>query len=340
MKSRSGSLAARALASFLSLAAFLVPAAADDLRTIIAGSVSLSSENPEGGRVNMAYNEAVAVILPRDSSFIQGFEIEIKAPPAYLAYPNSIAYSLWSRVDPVPDRNRFGYSGSRLIIQPLPARAGTIIQIPVRKDNNLRQSPYSTLLPVIIEAGDFPFIFKLEDVSKGVPSDLEKAQFQVRIRPILTDEGAIRVILHYPEGGEKSPVSIMVDDKRLPEGRYIDGKEGFILKAGTHYLRVSSDQYRDENRSFSIEQGKTYDLVIELQDTTPLITIEAPDSAQLAVDGQKLGRDVKYPLSMEAGEHTITCTLGNYTVMRKFTAYRGKSYRIVLTVDLQVQELP
>jgi hypothetical protein len=313
---------------------------AEDLRTIVAGTILLSSENPEGGRATMAYNEALAVSLPRDSSFIQGFEIEIKTPQAYLALPNSLAYELWRRVDPAPDKNRYGYSGERIIVQPLPTRAGIVIQVPVRKDHSLKPSPYSTLLPVVVESRDFPFIFKLEPVSKGIPPELENAQFQVKVRPILTDEGGLRLSIRYPEGGEKAPVVVTVDDKRLPEGHYLDGKETFILKAGSHYVRVSSEKYRDENRTVSVEQGKTAELAIELQDTAPLVSIEAPDSAQLAIDGQKLGKDAKYPLPIEAGEHTVTCRIGDYVVMRKFTAFRGKSYKIVLSVDLQVQENP
>jgi hypothetical protein len=68
--------------------------------------------------------------------------------------------------------------------------------------------------------------------------------------------------------------------------------------------------------------------------------VEAPDSALILIDGQKLGRDAKASLAVEVGEHTVTCKIGDYTITRKFTAYRGKTYRLVLSVELQLQESP
>jgi hypothetical protein len=340
MKSRPSAPALCALLATFTLGAQALPLAAEDLRTIIAGTVTLSSDQPEGTRLAIAYNEAVAVIQPKETPFIQGFEIEVKLPPAAIAMPGALAWELWRRVDPLPDRNRYGYQADRIITQPLPSRASLVLQVPMRKDFGLKSGPYATVIPFIVEQKDLPFIFRFEQVSKGMPSELENAQFQVRIRPLLTDQGALRLSLRYPEGGERLPVLVTVDDKELAEGHFVDGKEVLVLKAGTHYLRVSSERYRDENRSFALEQGRTLDLVVELQDTTPVVTIEAPDSAQLMIDGQKIARDAKLGLTVEPGDHVVSCRIGDYAITRKFTAYRGKSYKIVLSVDLQVQETP
>lgn len=340
MKVRVSAASVRTSLAVLFLAGACLLAGAEELRTIVAGTVVLSSDASEGTRLSVAYNEAIAVALPRDLAFIQGFEIEVKLPPAAVALPGALAWELWRRVDPAPDRNRYGYEADRLITQLLPPRASLVIQVPVRKDHNLKSSPYATVLPTIAEAGDFPFLFRFYPVAKGLPPDLENAQFQIRIRPLLTDEGALRLFLRYPEGGDRQGVVVTVDDRRLPEGRYLDGKEALVLKAGTHYLRISSDQYRDESRTFTVEQGRTLDLTIDLQDTSPLVVIEAPDSAQLTLDGKKVSGDGKTSVAVEAGEHLVTCRIGDYVITRKFTAYRGKTYRIVLSVDLVVQESP
>jgi hypothetical protein len=324
-------------------AAFLCPpvrASAEDLRTIVAGTASLSADASDGVRLSLAYNEAVSVVLPKDSSYIQGFEIEIKIPPAAQAMPGALAYELWRRVDPAPDKNRYGYEGERIITQALPARASLVIQVPVRKDHNLKSGPYATVIPAVVEAKDFPFLFKFYPISKGIPAELENAQFQVRIRPLLTDEGGLRLSIHYPEAAEKAAIVVSVDDKRLSDARYLDGREALVLKAGTHYLRVSSEQYRDESRTFTIEQGRTLDLVIDLQDTAPLVMVEAPDSAQVSIDGKRLTGDLKVAFTVDVGEHVVACRIGDYTVTRRFTAFRGKTYKIVLSVDLQVQESP
>lgn len=312
----------------------------EDLRTIVAGTASISPDQPDGVRLAMAYNEAIAVVLPKDSTFIQGFEIEVKMPQVAIEMPGALAYELWRRIDPVPDKNRYGYQGDRIITQPLPPRASLVLQIPTRKDHTLKSGPYAMVLPTIVEPKDFPFLFKFYLISKGIPPELENAQFQVRIRPLLTDEGGLRLTLRFPEGGDRNGIAVTVDDKRLPDGHFVDGREMLVLKSGTHYLRVSSEQYRDETRTFSLDQGRILDLAVDLQDTTPILVIDAPDSAQIAIDGQKISRDSKTPLMVEAGDHTVTCRIGDYAITRKFTAYRGKTYRLVLSVDLQVQENP
>ena len=71
-----------------------------------------------------------------------------------------------------------------------------------------------------------------------------------------------------------------------------------------------------------------------------MVVIEAPDSAQITLDGKKVSGDGKTALADEIGDHLVTCRIGDYVVTRKFTAYRGKTYRIVLSVDLEVQESP
>jgi hypothetical protein len=220
-------------------------------------------------------------------------------------------------------------------MQPLPARAGYSIQIPVRADHDLKPSPYATLIPAIVEQKDFPFLLKLVPISKGVPSAAETAKFQVRVRPLLTDEGALSLKLRYPEAAtDRYPVVVTVDDRK------VDPSSPILLKAGAHRLGVASESYRDESRNFAIEQGKTLELAVELEDTTPILVVEAPDSAIVTLDGLRIDHVAKPSMAIESGDHNAACRIGDYSLTRKFTAYRGKSYRLVLEIDLQVQESP
>jgi len=320
-------------AAFLSAA---LPLASQELRTDIAGIAPLQAENAEGTRLVMGYDDAIAVTMPRESPFIQGFELELKLPAAFSS-PGAFAYELWRRVDPAPEKGRYGYKGDRVITQPLPARAGFVIQIPVRRDHAMKSGPYSTLIPVIVEPRDFPFLFKLVPLAKGVSPELEAAQVPVRVRPVLSDEGGLKLTLKYPEpspGGapERTAPAVTVDDKR------VDPSQVLLLKAGGHRLALSSEDYRDESRSFVIEQGKVLELAIELQDTTPILVIEAPDTAVIIVDGVRVDHVARPQMTVEPGEHSASCKLGDYSLSRKFSAARGKVYRLVLSVDLLVQE--
>ncbi|MGO8694799.1 MAG: hypothetical protein ACLQMF_14140 [Rectinemataceae bacterium] len=328
----------RSLLLVLAAAGILAPVftgsllSADELRTIIAGTVTVSADDPDGTQLTMGYNDAVAVLLAKDSAFVQGFEIELKLPSVAMRMPGGFAYELWSDISPPPDKKRYGYHGERIITLPIPPHAGIVLQIPVRKDFSIQPSPYATLVPTVVEAKDFPFIFKLLPVAKGFGSEIESARFHVRVRPILSNEGALNLKLRFPEGSTDRAVTVTIDDNR------VDPASRIILPYGVHRLQVSSESYRDENRSFVIEQGQTMDLAVDLRDTTPIVLIDAPDSAVVTIDGQKIDHVAKPQITLEPGDHSVSCRIGDYTIIRKFTAFRGKSYRLVLTVDLIIQE--
>jgi hypothetical protein len=306
---------------------------ARDLRMMVAGTASLTIEAAEGVRLSMGFSDAAAVYVPKDSPFVQGIEIEVRSPPEATATPGGFAFEIWKSIDPAPERGRYAYRGARVITQPLPARAGYAIQIPVRADHSIEAGPYAELLPAVIDPRDFPIAFKLVPVSKGIPSEIESARFQVRFRLILGDEGALSLKLRYPEGkAARPPVTVTVDDRK------IDPAAATPLKAGQHRLRVSSEAYRDESRSFAVESGRTLELVVELQDATPVVIVEAPDSAAVTIDGARVDHVAHPQLEVEPGEHVAVCRIGDYSVTRRFTAARGKTYRLVLQVDLQVQE--
>jgi hypothetical protein len=66
--------------------------------------------------------------------------------------------------------------------------------------------------------------------------------------------------------------------------------------------------------------------------------VEAPDSAIVSLDGDKIDHVAHPTMTVEPGDHYASCRIGDYSLTRKFTAYRGKSYKLVLEIDLQVQE--
>jgi hypothetical protein len=304
-----------------------------ELRALIGGIVTVSADDAEGVGLSIGYDESVALLMPKDSPFVQGVEIEIRSPRAAIAVPGGFAYELWRRIDPEPDKKRLAYRGERIIMQSLPARAGYTIQIPVRADHSLKPGPYATLMPFIVAREDFPFLFRLVPVSKGLSSEAEASKFRIQVRPLLTGEGALSLHLHYPEGqGERFPVTVTIDDRK------VDPSAPIFLKSGSYRLGIASEAYRDGSSVVVVEQGKTQELVVELQDTKPVLSIEAPDSAIIAVDGRKIAGADRGAFSIEPGDHNVTCRIGDYTLTRKFTALRGKPYKLVLDIDLRVEE--
>jgi hypothetical protein len=311
-----------------------------ELRASVGGIATISVDEPGGVELPIGSDESIAILMPKGSPFVQGVELEIKSPRAAIAVPGGFAYELWRRIDPEPDRKRSAYRGERIIMQSLPARAGYAIRIPVRADHSLRPSPYSDLIPFIIGPEDFPFLLRLVPLSKALSSEAEAAKFRIRARPLLTEEGALSLRLRYPEAaadrqaatGERPAVTVTVDDRK------VDPSAPILLKAGSHALVVASDDYRDESRVVIVEQGRTLELVVDLQDARPTLLIEAPDSALVSVDGRKVDQSERGGLRIEAGDHIATCRIGDYMLSRKFTASRGKPYKLVLDIDLRVEE--
>jgi hypothetical protein len=305
----------------------------EEFRALVGGVATISADDPEGTELAIGCDESVVLLMPRESPFVQGLEIEIKSPRAAIAVPGGFTYELWKRVDPDPDRKRVAYRGARIITQVLPARAGYAIQVPLKAGHSLKSGPYAALLPVVVEARDFPVLFKLAPVSKALTAEAEAAKFRVRVRPLLGEEGAISLRFRYPDAsGERPALSVTIDDRK------VDPASPILLKAGSYRLGVSSEAYRDESRVVVVDQGKTLELVVELQDARPLLTVEAPDSAVVAVDGRRLDPADRDGMRIAPGEHSATCRIGDYTLTRKFTASEGKSVRLVLDIDLRVEE--
>ncbi|MEI6386546.1 MAG: hypothetical protein WCQ50_07920 [Spirochaetota bacterium] len=327
----SRSKAARSLAGLI--LALSAPLDGEEFRALLASSLALPSDS-QGVQLTLAYNEAFALTWPKDLPFVQGLEIELKAPPAVVPLASSLSWELWRSVDPAPQKTRSIYQGERILSQVLPSRAGFVIQIPLRGDHSLKSGPFATVIPTVLSPDDFPFLFRLAPLAKAIPPELEKASFVLRIKPLFTDEGGLRLGFRFPEGSQKRDLELSVDGKRVVVSDLL------VQKPGSHLLRVSSDGFREETRSFTIEQGRYIDLEVELEDTSPVLVVEAPDSAVITLDGARINHVTKPSMILEPGEHLIACRIGDYSMTRKFSVFRGKNYRIVLSIDLVFQESP
>jgi hypothetical protein len=311
----------------------VIPLEAEGVRTVVVSVVQLSADRPEGESVSLGYADAVAVAVVA-SPFIQGIEIDIRIPKPMQSTQGAFAWALYRALNPVPSVDRVAYDGDCVIMQTFPARAGLVLQIPISSGNSLRTGPYATVLPVVLEASDLPMLFKLSSISKGMSFEQEKAKYIVKIRPIFIDEGALRLTLLHPDdvSGPLAPV-VYIDEKKIDSWHDL-----VFLKKGTHILHVAADDIRDETRTFAIEAGKTFSLEVQLQGIKPILTFEAPANAVIHMDDALVDRPSSARLVVEPGDHTVVCRIGDYTITRKFAAVRGKSYRVIFSVDVEIQE--
>jgi len=314
----------------LSPGIFLHP---ESFRTIVGQGIEVSSERPAGSSTSMGINSSIFINLDGEARFLRGIELEITAPQAWLAYRGSIAMAAYNNVHPQTASGIADMDGSGIAFEPLPAKLQIIYQIPTRQSHGLRTTPYVTVPTGVIQPSTFPILFRLSPVIKGLTDELENITFNMTVRPILSDEGAVRIIPRYPPDLGNRPITVLINDNVIN-----NISEQIFLREGEHHLLILSEDFRNENRRFVVERARILDLVIELHDPSPILMFEAPQNANVFLDNVPVTMS-REPIRTEPGQHEVRFEIGDYTVIRTLNIQRGKTYRVALEVDLTVNEI-
>ncbi|MDR1177313.1 MAG: hypothetical protein LBK64_00660 [Spirochaetaceae bacterium] len=306
---------------------------AENIRVIIAGRTHLSEDNPAGDSLVMSVFDTAVVTLAGETRFIKGVEIQITAPQDYLRYRGSMAVIFYGEAaaDP-PDQGVADISVRQLAFEPLPNKIQTVYQIPIRPNHGLRTTPYASVPLEIMRDNQFPLFVRLLPVIKGYSEEFEAMRFQVSVKPIFSDEGAVRIGVNYPEQLRDRPFILLIDDAVVEN----PGGEK-LLREGEHHLVILSDDYRNENKRFLIERGRVLDLSIELQDPTPLVYFEVPANTRVYFDNAPVTA-FRDPFPVTPGEHQVRFQVGDYSVIKPLLVEKGKTYRVALDVDVSITE--
>jgi len=305
---------------------------AEAFRTVVEGSIEVTPERPAGNSVSVGINSSVIITLGSEARFLRGVEIEITSPQGWLTYRGAIGISVYNNISPQTSHGIVDIDANRTAFEPLPARLQTIYQIPVRQSHGLRTTTTVTVLPAVVQLSTFPILFRMMPVIKGISDELENMNFNLTVRPIISDEGAIRLVSRYPPQLRNRPFTVLIDDNVI-----VNIVDQIVLKEGEHHLVILSDDYRNESRRFVVERAKVNDLIVELQDPTPILILEGPQNAVIYLDNVRFQRN-RESVTVEPGIHEIRFQIGDYTITRNLNVQRGKTYRIALTVDLTIQE--
>ena len=304
----------------------------EPFRTLLAGSLEVSAEKPEGSSITLPYDGSAVIRLGADDRFFRGVELELSAPQVWLMHRGSLAVILYSELDrtPVPGVNDL--DGKRILYDPLPGRIKNVYQIPVRALHGLRSGPYATVSGGIAPPSSFPVVLRLMPIIKGISDELENVKFTLAAKPILSDEGAVKLTPRYPEQLRGRPFTVLIDDvivENITEER--------ILQEGEHHLVVLSDDYRNISRRFIVERTKILDLTVDLLDPTSLIIFEGPENARIFLNNRPIARNSS-PVPAEPGNYEAKFIVGDYTITKTITVQRGKTYKIALSVGIDVEE--
>jgi len=309
-----------------------VTAWGESFRTLVTGSLELSASNPEGSAISLGSNGSVIVNLGKDTRFLRGIELELTAPQGWLAYRGSLAMLVYADLDHQPSRGISDMEGRRIAFDPLPNKVKSVYQIPIRSPHGLRTSPYAVVLPGSVLPPSFPILFRLMAIIKGMNEELESMVFTLTAKPIFTDEGAVKINYRYPQQLRGRQFTVLIDDVVIE-----NPSEERLLKEGEHHLVVLSEDYRNESRRFMVERAKTIDLVIELQDPTPLIVFESPENARIFLNNNLVSRD-SGPIPVEPGVHEARFHIGDYTLTKTINVQRGKTYKVAISVGIDIDE--
>ena len=74
---------------------------------------SVDSESTE----KLGINEALAIKLPSDQTFIEGLELKFEIPEAVASWMDSVACSVYANITPDPKSTQIDYSGTRAYVK-------------------------------------------------------------------------------------------------------------------------------------------------------------------------------------------------------------------------------
>ncbi|MDR0473187.1 MAG: hypothetical protein LBH43_05910 [Treponema sp.] len=299
---------------------------------MLAGTHNVSISNPDGTIIPLSFIDSAAVRLEGDLRFIRGIQLDLTAPQNYLTHKGSLAAVFYSELNRIPLPGAADVDAVQLCIEALPEKILNTWQIPLRPNHGLRNSPYVKIPVNIVQPSSFPMLFRLMPVFKGFSEEMEKMVFHLHVRPILGDEGAVKINFQYPDKLPGRSIVALVDDKVIE-----NPQEEWLIKEGEHYLVILSEHYRNFNRRFVVERAKTLDLFIELQDPTPLLIFEYPENARIFVNNTQVANPDN-PFPVEAGVHEVRFQISDYSIIRPVLVQRGKTYRIALSVDVDITE--
>ena len=303
----------------------------ESFRTTVDGILEVSPERALEGPVSIGINSSFFITLDADARFLNGIELEITAPQAWLRYGGSLVMIMYNSLNQPVSIGVADLTGNRIAFEALPSRLRIVYHIPIRANHGLRTTTSVTVPTGIIAPSTFPLLFRLMPVNKGLSSEFENLRFNVTARPILSDEGAIRLVPRYPPQLRNRPFTVLINDVVVT-----DINELIMLREGEHHLVILSDDYRNESRRFTVERGRIVDLILELHDPTPMLIFEGPQNAEVYLNNTLVrSRD---PIPIEPGTHEVRFIIGDYTVIRTINVQRGKTYRISLEVDLIISE--
>ncbi len=313
---------------------------AETFRVAQCHVIELKEEPSYSASKKLGLNDALAVFIPEDRLFLDGIEIKMEIPEETALWRDCCGAYIYDDIRPVPTERQIDFTGNKIFFGVLPGKLSWVLQVPLTEGVQFKQDQYTKIIDKKPSAaGNFIFV-RLQQIMKGVPDEVMNSRISFSVRPILKDEGLISLKLTYPEAVaqtdsmELENVTVFIDNQTYATEETL---KGVVLPTGIHNISVISENYRTEVRKIRIDQAKKIEVEIALKSIEPTVIITAPEGSQVYLDDEKFENTGKeYTLS--EGDHKIRCVIGDYEIVRTLEVTKGRTYKVNLTVDLQISE--
>ena len=294
-------------------------------------SVSLPGDSAEEQNAVLGINDSLAVFMPQDMTYLEGFELKIKIPQIVADWRDSVAFSVYDGIRPKPNASTIDYSGTRIFVTPLPAKLNWIVHVPLKNKNSIKDNGYIAKIEAVPDVSSGYTFIRFQPAMKGVPDETYDAKFNVAVKPVLMNKGTLKLEVFSPDG-QNASYEVFIDDAPVA---LLNGK--VLLDSGKHNLNVQSEEFRNEMRTVYIEQAKTSEIQINLKSLAPTLIVTAPETSDVFIDDEKVD-SFGTEFVVSEGEHIVKCQLGGYEIVRSLSIEKGKSYSVNLAVDLEISE--
>lgn len=295
----------------------------------IRGEISsLITINLEKSVTNFKLYDLTAISVAHNP-FLEGLDLALTIPEELMKYRDSFMINIYYRLDNIPEKLIKVYKGSSLLSTTIPVSKKMFISIPLPRISNTDVIPGSIICPGV-NISELPLLLSITPVMKGIPTTVLTSIFKLEILPVISNKGILNLDITSPASGGK--YTIILDGKKITNDREI------ILTTGIHQIKVESDNFKEISRSFVIERGETNKIKLSLESLLPTVVFEAPNGAEIFLDGKKLEYISGNAIQIEPGEHVVRIELSDYFLSRKFTVVAEKNYKVSLFLDILVQD--
>ena len=311
------------------------PVYPENIRGLVVDEVILTPAAGSEATSALRLEEMVSVSVAENQRYLKAVHLEILLSNTLKKYFDSFGLVIYKNVSPVPRRGGLAFQGERIFFHYLPYLNRVYVTIPTTPPDDAETAPpvgsFRLEEPVLPE--EFPLLIAVIPLMKGIPNSIQDKQFYITLRPVLVKKGLLQLTLQYPPGSEYEALEITID------GQPLEAPDGSLeLESGIHSLNIRSLAFKEVNATIAIESGKTSKVDIILEELAIGLTLEAPQEAEVYLDGEKVNNHSQTVYPLDPGSHLVRIKIGDYSISKKFTAKSGKNYHISCVFDIFINE--